>query len=106
MNRRKMPATSTVELESTPKVVYSSKSLFRCQKEQLNEGQKITITDLITSFFENENIEEIDVRSGQNFSNFELRIVWKSLNVFLNVTIEPYGKAIFEFIIPNDSGVN
>lgn len=29
MNRQKMPATSTVELERNPKVVYSSKSLFR-----------------------------------------------------------------------------
>jgi hypothetical protein len=101
-----MPVTSTIELESTPKLVYSSKSLFRWQKEQSNDLQKTTIINLVTSFFENENIEEIDVRSGQTFSNFELRIVWKSLNVFLNVTIEPYGKAIFEFIIPNESGVN
>jgi hypothetical protein len=110
-------------LEKSRKLVYGSRELVESitlresdqdkklgyngdKKHNRNVGGVVppTINDLILSFFNMESIDEINVMTSQNISNFELRILWKTLNVFLVVTVETSGKVSFEFVLPNKLG--
>ena len=61
---------------------------------------------LLSDFFDQEKVEEITKIEGPNITNYELRIVWKTLMVQLNVTVKSFGIAKFSFSVPNSKGVD
>ena len=53
------------------------------------------LVEILSNFFENEKVEEIQKIQGANITNYELRIVWKSLMIQLNVNVNSLGVANF-----------
>ena len=90
-------------MNSKNSIFYSSSSLTN-EKIKYSGSIVRNIKDLIFKFFNDEKVAEIEVIDGSSKTTFELRIVWKQLQVILKVHVNHFGKATFNFTLPNNRG--
>ena len=98
-----MKLENPLHLDDKNAVFYSSLHLLD-EQIKYNKCEMRKISDLISKFFNDEKVAEIEWIIGSSKITFDLKIVWKQLQVHLIVLVNKFGKAVFNFFIPNQRG--
>ena len=62
------------------------------------------ITQLLHKFLEQEHVDDVGFAQGPTVNHYQLKIMWKSLSVQLNISVNKSGTATFKFTLPNQHG--
>ena len=99
-----MTFESPYDLDNSNAIFYSASRLITEQTK--NKTAIRRIGKLIEKFFNNEKVQEIEEISLSNKLSFSLMVLWKAVQIQLNVNVDKFGLATFQFYIPDQEELN